>query len=351
MRVVKSYCHLPFTRVRVADDGGINFCCYQGSRYIGNLCNQSFEEIWNSDLSKQIKESVKGNSLHSMCSNKECPKYYSNLDIKYDNIVNDNFYPNTLEFSLHSTHCNYGGKNPNRKKVCIMCPRSDINFINRIKNVPDNTFLFLNNLKDLFPHLNHLIILGVSEIFWEDKIFEIFDYIDFEKYKKNILFESITNGSLFDEEKQIKFLERVDKSFLSFSLDCAKAKTYKQIRKNNYFDTVIKNIESYVKKVDEINKLYGEEKHTVCINANVNMLNIGEMPELIKLAKKLGVKIVIMWPTHDADGCNVMLNKEFMVNETNYKLFKKVEADCKKIAEELQIKLEIIIPFDLNLSV
>lgn len=348
MKTVKVYCDLPFNRVKVMDTGFVNFCCYQFTKNIGNLETQSFEEMWNSELANEVRNSVMGNTLHSMCKSKECPKYYQNLEKKYDVEINENNYPTTLEFDLHGSHCNYGGKNPDRNKVCIMCPRSHSTFKETIKKRRDKTFLYLEKLKILFPYLNKFIVLGLAEIFWEDKIFEILDFVEFEKYKHKITLEGITNGSVFDEESQLKFLKRVKKSNISFSLDAANAKTYKQIRKNNYFDVVIKNIESYVKKINLINNF--EKKHYVSINANVNMVNIGEMADLIRLSKKLGVDEVILWPTHNGGGVNIMLPQDFLINENNFKLFKKVEKDCIEIANELQIKIHFMTPLDYNLS-
>ena len=342
MKIVKSYCELPFTRIRIDDMGGLNFCCYQGNRVLGNLKINTFDELWNCDLANEIRREVMGNHLHKMCISKECAYNYRNLDNKIETNTNTNEYPYTLEFSLHRTHCNYGGKNPDRNKVCMMCPRADIGFKEYIKEIPDITFELLNKLKPIFPYLRHFMVCGIAELFWEDKIFDVLDYVEFEKYKNRIKFECITNGSLFNNSTQIKLLEKVEFSHITFSLDAATSKTYKQIRKNNYFDTILKNIKLWTDRIDNTN-------HFVSISANVNMINIGEMPDLIRLAKQLNVDNVCIFPTHDADGCNTLMPSNFRIGINNYKLFRKIQNDCITIGKKIGVTVHFEIPLDLNL--
>ena len=61
---MKSYCNLPFVRLKIDDDGRYQSCCHQ-STYYGNLLedNITLEEIMKSSILKDVRVSTLNNKL------------------------------------------------------------------------------------------------------------------------------------------------------------------------------------------------------------------------------------------------------------------------------------------------
>ena len=219
MKQINSFCALPFTRIKIFYNGDISMCCHQSDKYIGNLLHSSFEDVWFSEVAKDIRKETLQGRLHKNCQFHVCPfMHVKDLKSKFASIdVNLNGMPTELEIDLHPTHCNFGGVEMEPSKTCIMCPRSKPNFMKHFTEAPDMTFELVEKVKHLMPHLKSLCILGIAEPFWKDKIFEIFDQLDFKKYSKNINFWTYTNGSVFDYKKMEKYSSYVQKGLLQFS--------------------------------------------------------------------------------------------------------------------------------------
>jgi len=63
-------CKKPWTSALIKQDGQVKFCCF--SSEIGNLKDQTFEEIWNSLNARQIRKEILNNRLPEKCS--RCPR-------------------------------------------------------------------------------------------------------------------------------------------------------------------------------------------------------------------------------------------------------------------------------------
>ena len=354
MKTINSFCSLPFTRVKIICNGNIQMCCHQKDRYIGNLLHSSFEECWFSDIAKEIRRETLENKLHDHCNNAHCPFFYK------DNLkshvkewhINYNELPTELEIDLHISHCNFGGTKADPKKTCIMCPRNYDSAREFMQSLPDRTNELVEKVKFLMPHIQSLVIMGVAEPFWKDKIFEIFDLLDFKNFADNVFFWTNTNGSIFNQERQIKYSSYVKKGLLHFSLDAASSETYLKIRKNNVFDLVCKNLESWNNYRLQINK---EQKtnHQVKIYNNINSLNIHELVDMVKLAKKLNVDHLTFGPTIDCN-TNPQESSEHVIsimpNTRNYKYFLEQSENAKKVAEELGVNLEFYKSIDNDIG-
>jgi MoaA/NifB/PqqE/SkfB family radical SAM enzyme len=64
----KIFCNKPFNSIFLGPDGGIRPCCSLTGGDLGNLNNQSIEEILNGDLAKSIRQSFINNEWHSACN-------------------------------------------------------------------------------------------------------------------------------------------------------------------------------------------------------------------------------------------------------------------------------------------
>ena len=335
---MKSYCSLPFTRLKIDADGSFQSCCHQTTLY-GNFItdNLTLEEAMNLPQLKEVRVSTLNNTLHSGCNNKQCPVYFTNLERNLE--VSIQKYPEQIELALPSTWCNIGGLNPTPKTACVMCPRSSTNYMN--STLEDNTDKLLEIIKPAIPFLKTFTVLGIAEPFWKGRIFDILDKIEFKKYKKDILFWTYCNGSLFGDKYQDLFLnEYTEKSCIGFSIDAATPETYKKIRRLDYHKTIVKNLEKYFNKVNNL-----EHKRDWSFTANnINEINLHEMEDMLRLGNNVGANKVQFTLTYTSDE-GMALPKKLMCNENNWEKFWEKQQRVEQLAKELNQKVEFYYPF------
>jgi MoaA/NifB/PqqE/SkfB family radical SAM enzyme len=336
--ITNSFCNMPFNHLKINVEGNVTMCCYQGSEFIGNIFNQGISEIWSSKLAREIRNTTKKKQLHSSCTKwGACPHVNKKVLHCYDVEYNPNF-PTSIEIDLPSTHCNIGGTNPNDENpACIMCPRNSENFRSLASWKIDNTEQILEKISPIMPYLTQFCVLGIAEPFWKDAIFYVFEKINFQKHKKNIFFWTFTNGSIFNNEKQTKFLEQTTKSRLNFSIDAASKETYQKIRRRDFFEIIKQNLISY-------NKKKNKEDHQVFIHNNINILNMHEMPKMVEFAKDVEANGLVFTPTHDAGFPELVQNIE--VKKHNLHMFLKYQEQAQITAKNLQVNLNIFKNFE-----
>lgn len=64
-------CRHPWDTMHVISTGDVRCCCWMRDP-IGNLNEQSAEEIWNGDIINRIREYIKQNKVHPYCDT-NCP--------------------------------------------------------------------------------------------------------------------------------------------------------------------------------------------------------------------------------------------------------------------------------------
>ncbi len=68
------FCIQPWSRIDVYLDGGIYYCCpsWVGQKCVGNLFEQSWQEIWNGDIIKEARQGMHDGTFKH-CIDTECP--------------------------------------------------------------------------------------------------------------------------------------------------------------------------------------------------------------------------------------------------------------------------------------
>jgi hypothetical protein len=340
---MKSYCELPFIRLKIDDDGSYQSCCHQ-TTYYGNFLtdNTTLEQAMKSVLLKDVRVSTLNSKLHTNCSNTQCPLYYKDLTNKpYE--VSISPFPKQIEFSLPSTWCNIGGLTPTPDTACIMCPRSSKQFMSRYSDnaVGDNTDKLLEIIKPAMPYLETFTVLGIAEPFYKGRIFDVFDKLEFKKYKDKIWFWTFCNGSLFGEQNQEKYInEYVHYSSIGFSIDAATPETYQKIRRLDYYKTIARNLENYFNKTSR----FTEKRDWSFTAYNINKLNLHEMEDMVRFSHNIGANRVEFSLTYTSDG-GMALNKKFLCNETNWQEFWEMQQRVEQLAKELNFKVDFYVPF------
>jgi MoaA/NifB/PqqE/SkfB family radical SAM enzyme len=329
----RAFCWYPFKHVKINSNGEVQMCCYQ-SGSIGNVLTQSFEEIWNSELAKQIREFTLRSEMHPMCKGwGGCSFINTDITKNHIDITHHKYLPTSVEIDLPSKHCNIGGENPDDKNpACIMCPRNFEKFRTDPSFSLDNTIKIAESLKYLMPNMESFSVLGVAEPFWRNIIFDIFDILEFKNYKEKIFFWTFTNGSVFDNETQNKFLKYTENSEIRCSIDAGSKETYIKIRRRNFFETIIKNLSDYAVKRQENQKL--------SIFNNINKLNVHEMHLMVDVAREVWADELWFNPTHNAGG-NLDSSAGLLIEENDLNLFIDNQKRAEERAKELGVTLKM----------
>lgn len=336
---MKTYCPLPFLRMKIEANGEYSSCCHQGIFY-GNLLNDNLtlEEAFKSKNTVEVKNSVLGSKLHFSCNNTKCPVFFTSLNKNIP--VELSKYPAQIELSLPSTWCNIGGLNPTPDTACIMCPRSSMRYMNS-QPKEDYTDQLLEKIKPAIPTIKSLSILGISEPFWKGKVFDVLDKLDWKSHKEGKWFWTYCNGSIFGDKYQDMFLnEYTSLSSIGFSIDAATPETYKKIRRLDFLPTIQRNLEKYFKKVHDLEP----GRDTSFTAYNINLLNLHEMEDMLRFGNNIGVDKVQYTLTYISDE-GMALPKKLMCNEKNWELFWEMQQRVEQLAKELNQRVEFYYPF------
>ena len=333
----QAFCELPFTKLIVNAWGDVCMCCHHPGNYqLGNIRNyKDLIDIWNLPVAKEIREVTLQGRFHQHCAAApDCPIQFREKT-PYNFLAYKDFkHPTHLEVDLPDKHCNIGGEDPTTgTPACIMCIRR-----HRFpKDQEDITDMICEKSKSLMPYLTKFSVLGVAEPFWKDALFNIFEKVNFSRYKENIEFDTNHNVTCFGDKTQNRFLKEVQYSSLQFSIDAATPETYKKIRVLDAYDLIISNLKLWMTK-----RTFPH--HKVTIWNNINMLNVYEMTRMVEVASELRVDRILMLPTHSQNGKINIGN--LMLGPNNYHIFKNESDKAAARARELGIVLELPVPFD-----
>ena len=268
------FCTDPFNRVRVTSEGDVFFCCYQRKTPIGNLLTSSMEEIWDSPLAREIRESTARGVMHKTCL-VPCPKAYV-PKVKHQPPVEPT--PQFLDIDPPNTHCNVGGKKPTLENpACIMCERS----VDDYRFEDDRSQSVLPKLAPILPQIKMIHVQGVSEVFWQDLLFKYLETLNFAPFKNSIILSTTSNATVFPPKKQEKWLASAASTGISFSIDAASASTYEKIRILPVYETVLNNIRNYSRLVANT------PQHRFRIQNNINTLNLHEVRGMVAFAAEV----------------------------------------------------------------
>jgi MoaA/NifB/PqqE/SkfB family radical SAM enzyme len=327
---VKTFCALPFTRIKVTCEGDVTFCCFQERKCLGNLLKDTFEDIWNSDLANEIRRDTLNNKLHSTCSMLKCCPF---AHMKADELAaqakeyNVRAVPTELEIDLPSQHCNIGGLKPTEKNpACVMCERNL-----RFESQKDKLQEVCRRLKPYAFNFNLVHIQGVAEAFWKDKLFQIATWLGIDERKDRVAISTTTNGTVLTDSRIERFLE-YPKSSLTFSLDAATPETYKLIRRLPLFEKIMQQAKKYNEK--------RTPSQVARVHNNINLLNIHEVVDMVRIAAELGMDEVEFNPT-----CNVPL---ITLDNFNVELFRDAQKKIEDASTKYPIKVNFLRKLDLD---
>lgn len=331
----QAFCKYPFEHLHIHVDGRLYMCCYQRLIPIGNILENSLEDIWYGEIAHEIRAKIIASELPDACLGGGCP-YLHQGRFKSEPIEKVQL-PKIFFIYLPNTHCNIGGTRPTAKSpACIMCER----------DAPGYVFDKENHLNQILPllrpymnQINQLHIQGVAEAFWKDAIFEVLDLLDFDSYREDVKVTTVTNGILLNNAKLTKFLQRVPRVGIAWSLDAATPETYKKIRRLDVFDKICENIRQYSK----VKSMRGQMEFK--IQHNINTLNVHETVEMVRFAHSVDAEVLEFNVTGSTGHIDHIL-----VNQQNCHIFKEAQLKAEAEAKKLGVRTIFLMPLDLNLT-
>lgn len=316
-------------------------CCFQRpdpssseSPYIGNLLENTFDEVWFSERAESIRLATVEGELHKLCQVPGCPIRYLAKPYPTNKVIY-NEYPTFLELDLPNTHCNIGLEVPSEKHpACIMCERAGPPDV--FKPETDRLAEVLPKIIHLVPNLSQIHVQGIAEPFYKDLMFNILDWLHFDDYKDQIILSTTTNGTLLNDHRRKTYLKRVPRSITNFSIDAATAETFEKIRILPIFDRVIENLYAFASERNI-------DRQFLRINNNINIINVHEVVGMVQIAAKAKVNYLEFNPT---DGFNTSI----LVNQENCGLFKRAQLDIIDECERLKVPYGFAKPLDEGLT-
>jgi MoaA/NifB/PqqE/SkfB family radical SAM enzyme len=343
---IDTFCDYPFNRVRLTCEGNVAFCCFmrpdparpEAEAYLGNVLDRTFDDIWFGEEAEAIRQATLAGTLHKKCQCPGCPYLPLSRPLR-KKPLEYNEYPTFIEIDLPNTHCNVGGLRPDPVKspACVMCERSSPTF----RPEQNRLFEVLDRIRHVVPNLTGIHIQGIAEPFYQTResgylLFEVLDALDFDAHADRIVVSITTNGTLLKKGVREQYLKRVPRSITTFSIDAATPETFKSIRVFDCFDAVVANLAAFCGE-------RARKRQFVRVHNNVNLMNIGEVVGMVRVANTAGVDCVEFNPTNG-------FHTGILVNETNCGRFAKAQADIEDECRALKQAVNFIRPLDLGLT-
>ncbi len=253
-----TYCSDLWESITINKYGNVYSCCLLKPEKIGNINDNSFNELINNKIAiNSRKNSLAGKlECYATCTlvNKNSLKKHNNIELSESNLK-------TIHISC-SESCNI---------KCIMC--------NHPKRQKENPIELSSNQlinKIDFSLFENIIIQG-GEPLYINSCINLIDYLN----KNNFGYTLLTNGLLINDEnaKQLVLNAKV----ISISINAATQSTHEAVNKGSDFYKILKNIQTII--------LYRENFKTELVlfgRMTLVKQNLHEIPLFIKKYKSFG---------------------------------------------------------------
>jgi len=299
-------CMKPFTNFEVWRTGDVYICCGTWVPVsIGNVFEQSAEEIWNSPVARELRRSVLDGDF-KYCNRSSCILIRNGLLIKksdalkgdlekYQGLWGITVYKRALHLikvlikyiEKHETMMKEGPSFVNLA-YDFTCNLSCPSCRDKIKFADSKRKKELDKVRDrviipLLPHIHELLLSGDGDPFASPHYRSIMAILDKKRFP-NLYLSILTNGVLFTEDEWNRFENIHDLLHsLSVSVDAATPETYHIIRRGGDWKRLMQNLEF----------LAGLHRKGIIpffdLNFVVQRRNFREMKAFAELGMRLGV--------------------------------------------------------------
>lgn len=223
------FCRLPFTSLQVDSDGDVQLCdCPHHMPYnIGNIYQNSLQDIWQNDLANQVRQSVIDGKF-TYCS-WSCSRLY-NLPEKNNPVPKAKRFPVDIKLDMDMS-CNLSC--PSCRENIIIEKSSDrinkqVEIYQEIKRwADDNPYLFFN----LNPCASGEIFASHSGLKFLQSL------VTFSN--KNLRLNLTTNGTLLNKNKNLLLALKNIVNTINISVDAATPETYSVVRGGDWNELML----------------------------------------------------------------------------------------------------------------
>ncbi|MFQ6135791.1 MAG: radical SAM/SPASM domain-containing protein [Candidatus Hydrothermarchaeales archaeon] len=209
---------------------------------------------------------------------------------------------------------------------CNICVRTFYQY----EKTKDLSFDEFKLIVDQFPNLKRVVLHGIGEPLLNADISEMVSYL--KARNAYVLFNS--NATLLDPEIQ-KGLIDAGLDEYRVSIDSATPETYLKVRGVPLFDRVIDNLKGFV----ALQKSLQKQSPKISLWFVGEKENIAELPDLIRLAKDIGIKEVYLQRLTYFDGQKArgLAKEELTIYQNPGEKVMQIIEECESLAHDLKI--------------
>jgi len=237
------FCNKPFDNFEIHEDGNVSVCCTMWlPEIIGNINHQSMDDIFNSDIAKDIRRSILDGSF-KYCNAELCPHLVTGTLPEREQMQDSRYLTEEGTFPLFFNFCNDASCNLS----CPSCRLSKKNIFkghiyNEKKKSNDNIVEYaLKNAKENPDTTIYMHITGSGDPFASRIYREFLFGFDGREYP-NVKINLQTNGVMLTP-KYWKMMEKCigNINSIQVSFDAATPATYSITRRDGDWNTLVNN--------------------------------------------------------------------------------------------------------------
>ncbi|PIK14041.1 SPASM domain-containing protein [Halobacteriovorax sp. JY17] len=269
----QNFCVVPFSTVILEPNGSVGMCRLKGTEYsIGNLKDNTFEEIWNGDIAKKWRrEFLDGNS--KMCRNdidyNNCNLCAGNNELlEYAELTETQTSPILKLTANFNGFCNL---------QCQMC---------HVWKMPNGFYTEDNFWKDarksMFPYLKEIDMLS-GEPFLQDDTFKLIDEVS--TVNSDCRWNITTNMHWKLTARIKSYLDKIEVKSIVASIDSLIPEVYNKIRFPGNLKVVLRTIDSMLEyEKDRVSR--GKSSLNLNMNFLVQPDNWREVPDVLDFCRE-----------------------------------------------------------------
>ncbi len=279
-KLSQCFCIYPFNRLETRYDGQVFTCCITWlSTPIGNINQDTPENIWNSEIAQKIRQSILDGSF-AYCSRSKCPKII-NKTLPFKKDIRSQFERTIIDQHITVMSIKPQELKLNHDRSCnLACPscrsqpyRAKGDERTHLAKIADTVIL------PLLQDANLVEITGSGDAFGSEHFRTIMKQINAEAFP-HLKIDLFTNGVLFDEKSwhQLELQGLCRRAVIS--IDATLEKTYNILRKGGDFKRLLQNLE-FISGLRQ----QGQLSRVVLVFV-VQKENFLQIPDFIRLVKK-----------------------------------------------------------------
>lgn len=297
-RLAGRFCPEPFRHFETLFDGRVSGCCsiWTDNRF-GDLNQQSFDEIWNSEQAQAMRQGVLDGSFRH-CHKDRCQSIVNGLLPKREDIRDPLLReiirtgrtrmeeaPSVI-FLAHDVTCNLSC--PSCRSDLVVADEAQEARFELIEKTVIQPMLASSNA-------TRLSVAGQGDPFASPHYRSILRYVADQEL--NIRLSLATNAVLLNEYRwqQYQGLEKYQ-PFVDVSIDACRPWTYAVLRRPASWEKLLPNLE-FLGRLRAQNKISGFQ-----VNATVQLDNFLEIPELVALVPQIGADRVRLYMIQNTGG-------------------------------------------------